>query len=104
MKLIIDIPDEQYEWLMKNKFTLTIPQICTEAIQNGTPLTESDLVEHAKAIKDYCRQRDNLDDCCEDCQFHFYDGYKGKCIFNYGLYPNEWFNPNAEGRTDETDN
>lgn len=93
MKAIItvDVPEHQIgqEVSVYFKDTMCVKSVCT-------PLTEPNLVEHAKAIKDYCRQRDNIDDCCEDCQFHFYDGYKGKCIFNYGLYPNEWFNPNAE--------
>ena len=48
---------------------------------------------HAKMLREFCRDRDNLDEPCEDCPFHFYDGFAGFCVFNYGLYPNEWFKP-----------
>lgn len=56
-------------------------------------MTREEAEEHAKKLKEFCRDRDNLDEPCEDCPFHFYDGFKGVCIFNYGLYPSEWFKP-----------
>ena len=51
----------------------------------------ADIMECARAIKDYCRNRDSLDEPCEGCPFHFYDGFAGFCVINYGLYPNEWY-------------
>ena len=56
-------------------------------------MTREEAEEHAKMLKEFCRDRDNLDEPCEDCPFHFYDGFAGFCVFNYGLYPNEWFKP-----------
>ena len=56
-------------------------------------MTHTEALEHAKALREFCRDRDNLDEPCEDCPFHFYDGFAGFCVFNYGLYPNEWFKP-----------
>lgn len=61
-------------------------------------MTDEEIMEHAKAIKKYCEERDNREDCCEDCPFHFYLGTSGRCVLNYGLYPNEWFNPKKERR------
>lgn len=63
---------------------------------NGGNMTREEAEEHAKMLKEFCEDRDNLDEPCEDCPFHFYDGSAGICVFNYGLYPNEWFNPQAE--------
>ena len=57
-------------------------------------MTDSEVLEHAKAIKEYCQQRDKLDDCCDGCPFLFFLGTKGICVLNYGLYPNEWYWPN----------
>lgn len=59
-------------------------------------MTDEQAIEHAKALKEYCSDRDNLDECCEGCPFHFYLGTRGICVLNYGLYPNEWFKPQAE--------
>ena len=56
-------------------------------------MTDNEALEHAKAIRDFCRDKDSLDEPCEGCLFHFYDGFAGFCVFNYGLYPNEWFKP-----------
>lgn len=61
-----------------------------------------DILGHAKAIKEYCQQRDNIDDCCERCPFHDYLGTKGICVLNYGLYPNEWYEPYNE-RSDDNE-
>lgn len=59
-------------------------------------MTDEQALEHAKALKEYCSDRDNLDECCEGCPFHFYLGTRGICVMNYGLYPNEWFEPDTE--------
>ena len=59
-------------------------------------LPSADIMECARAIKEYCRDRDNLDEPCEGCPFHFYDGFAGFCVLNYGLYPNEWYKPEGE--------
>ena len=62
-------------------------------VEDIPSIPSADIMECARAIKDYCRDRDNLDEPCEDCPFHFYDGFAGFCVLNYGLYPNEWFKP-----------
>lgn len=54
----------------------------------------ADIMECARAIKDYCRDRDNLDEPCEDCPFHFYMGYRGHCRFK--SFPSEWNLPEGE--------
>ena len=61
-----------------------------------------DIMECARAIKEYCRDRDNLDEPCEDCPFHFYMGYKGHCRFK--SFPSEWNLPEGEkgGNDDNT--
>lgn len=64
-----------------------------EEYKRGEKMTREEVWEHAKMLKEFCRDRDNLDDPCEDCPFHFYDGFAGFCVLNYGLYPNEWFEP-----------
>ena len=62
-------------------------------------MTREEAEKHAKGLKEFCRDRDNLDEPCEDCPFHFYDGFAGVCVFNYGLYPSEWFKPQeSEGK------
>ena len=62
----------------------------------------ADIMECARAIKEYCRDRDNLDEPCEDCPFHFYMGYKGHCRFK--SFPSEWDLPEGEkgGNDDNT--
>ena len=59
-------------------------------------MTKEEALEHAKALKEFCEDRDNLDEPCEDCPFHFYGGLVGICVLNHGLYPNEWYKPQAE--------
>ena len=63
-----------------------------EVIANEIP--SADIMECARAIKEYCRDRDNLDEPCEDCPFHFYMGYKGHCRFK--SFPSEWNLPEGE--------
>lgn len=55
-------------------------------------MNNAELLEHAKAIKEYCKQKEN--EPCDGCPFHFYLKYTGICVLNYGLYPNEWYDPN----------
>ena len=57
-------------------------------------LPTASVLEHARAIKEYCRDRDNLDEPCEGCPFHFYMGYKGHCRFK--SFPSEWNLPEGE--------
>ena len=57
-------------------------------------IPSTDIMECARAIKEYCRDRDNLDEPCEDCAFHFYMGYKGHCRFK--SFPSEWNLPEGE--------
>ena len=61
-----------------------------------------DIMECARTIKEYCRDRDNLDEPCEGCPFHFYMGYKGHCRFK--SFPSEWDLPEGEkgGSDDNT--
>ena len=56
-------------------------------------MTDQEALEHAKALKEFCRGKDMLDEPCVDCPFHLMDGWAGFCVLNYGLYPNEWFKP-----------
>ena len=60
----------------------------------GKQISDEEILAHAKALKEYCAQRDNNDDVCEGCPFHFYRDTRGQCVLNDGLYPNEWYKPN----------
>lgn len=56
MKLMIDIPEEEYKKIK----ACTAPMTWTEhLIKNGTPLSEGDLISRADAI-DACNQSINL--------------------------------------------
>lgn len=83
----------------------TVTNRLIDAVVDSVPTVQAipieDILGHAKAIKEYCQQRDNIDDCCEGCPFHDYLGTKGICVLNYGLYPNEWYKPNNEGSDTE---
>ena len=59
-------------------------------------MTREEALDHARMLKEFCRDRDNLDEPCEDCPFHFYGGLTGICVLNHGLYPNEWYKPQTE--------
>lgn len=61
-------------------------------------IPSADIMECARAIKEYCRDRDNLDEPCEGCPFHFCLGYRGYCCFEFGRdnYPSEWNLPEGE--------
>lgn len=63
-------------------------------------MTDNEVLEHAQAIKQYCTDRDRLDDPCENCPFHFYRGIVGICVLNNDLYPNEWYNPEESEEED----
>ena len=70
---------------------------CVDSISRTIDyIPSADIMECARAIKEYCRDRDNLDEPCEDCPFHFYMGYKGHCRFK--SFPSEWNLP--EGRNE----
>lgn len=75
-------------------------KICKYPAENleliSAQTSDEEILAHAKALKEYCAQRDNSDDVCEGCPFHFYRGTNGQCILNDGLYPNEWYKPNKE--------
>lgn len=73
---------------------------CNEALMTFPTV---DIMECARKIKEYCRDRDNLDEPCEDCPFHFYMGYKGHCRFK--SFPSEWDLPEGEVKpNDNTQN
>lgn len=74
--------------------------VLAEEIVSEIP--SADIMECARAIKEYCRDRDNLDEPCEGCPFHFYMGYKGHCRFK--SFPSEWKLPEREkgGNDDNT--
>ena len=52
------------------------------------------ILEHARAIKEYCIAREESEEGCEGCPFHLYLGYRGCCIFRY--YPCYWSLPEEE--------
>ena len=56
--------------------------------------SSTDIMECARAIKEYCRDRNSLDEPCEGCPFHFYVGYRGYCRFE--SLPAEWDLPEEE--------
>lgn len=41
MKIVIDIPEEEYEWLKQHPNSIRWSSVYTDAILNGTPLNET---------------------------------------------------------------
>ena len=57
-------------------------------------IPSADILDHARAIKEYCKAREENEEGCDGCPFHFYLGFRGCCIFRF--YPCYWNLPEGE--------
>lgn len=91
MQIVIDIPEEVYKQIKgSNTIFCDDEKMCYEAVQNGTPLTESD---------DCVRRKEALHSICKNCEW--YQGFKPTCINKCGSYKHIMKLPSVQPKRDK---